>query len=269
MLPILSSLAPIKHWLPLQALRDLADPHEGVYNATALLSERLSYINSMLSKYEKLPSRAPTVAATIGTSVPSNTIEDASKPGGGGLLGIIGAADQLVEDATDALSDKDSDDSNDGGFPDSSLSQIGAALFGGKPAGQDAAPSAPSGMGPSTGSPAATSSSSASSERRQEAAAAAATSPSQSSNGSVSSARPDFALRSSIVEKPPSFKKSGSSVSSQALSSGGSKRAGGGRTLLRVKSLEEQVASLAKQSSPAYRWPGGAPTASRPSANVR
>ncbi|EIE20910.1 hypothetical protein COCSUDRAFT_33931, partial [Coccomyxa subellipsoidea C-169] len=132
----------------------------------------------------------------------------------------------------------------------------------------DAAPSAPSGMGPSTGSPAAVSSSSSAPERRQEMAAAAAASPAQGSNGS--SPRPDLSLRSSIVEKPLSFKKSGGgNMSSQALSGGTGKRAGAARTLLRVKSLEEQVASLAKQSSPAYRWPGGAPNASRPSANVR
>ena len=56
--------------MPEQALRDLADPVEGVYNATALLAERMTYINSMLNKYEKLPSRAPTSAALLGTSVP-------------------------------------------------------------------------------------------------------------------------------------------------------------------------------------------------------
>ena len=110
-------------------------------------------------------------------------------------------------------------------------------------------------MGPSTGSPAAATSSSSST-------------PAQGSNGS--SLRPDLLLRSSIVEKPPSFKKSGGgNMSSQALSGGSGKRAGAVRTMLRVKSLEEQVASLAKQSSTAYRWPGGAPNASRPSANVR
>ena len=39
----------------LQALRDLADPAEGVYNATALLETRLSYILSMLDKYQVRP----------------------------------------------------------------------------------------------------------------------------------------------------------------------------------------------------------------------
>ena len=43
----------------LQALRDLADPAEGVYNATALLETRLSYVCNMLDKYQKLPSSRP------------------------------------------------------------------------------------------------------------------------------------------------------------------------------------------------------------------
>ncbi|KAK9864900.1 hypothetical protein WJX84_009860 [Apatococcus fuscideae] len=37
------------------ALRDLADPVEGVYNATALLETRLAYLNSVLEKHRKLP----------------------------------------------------------------------------------------------------------------------------------------------------------------------------------------------------------------------
>ena len=35
----------------------LADPVEGVYNATALLDERLAYLNSVLEKHRKLPGR--------------------------------------------------------------------------------------------------------------------------------------------------------------------------------------------------------------------
>ena len=73
-----------------QALRDLADPQEGVYNATALLAERLSYIVSMLNKYEKLPSRAPTAGALIGSSVPSNTMDEATKTPGNDLLSMLG-----------------------------------------------------------------------------------------------------------------------------------------------------------------------------------
>lgn len=54
----------------LQALRDLADPAEGVYNATALLGDRLLYIQSMLDKYQKLPNRGGTqaVAALVSGS---------------------------------------------------------------------------------------------------------------------------------------------------------------------------------------------------------
>ena len=74
----------------MQALRDLADPQEGVYNATALLAERLSYIVSMLNKYEKLPSRAPTAAALLGSSVPTNTMEEATKTPGNDLLTMLG-----------------------------------------------------------------------------------------------------------------------------------------------------------------------------------
>lgn len=44
----------------MQALRDLADPAEGVYNATALLGDRLLYIQSMLDKYQKIPTRTST-----------------------------------------------------------------------------------------------------------------------------------------------------------------------------------------------------------------
>jgi hypothetical protein len=75
-----------------QALRDLADPQEGVYNATALLAERLSYIVSMLNKYEKLPSRAPTAGALLGSSVPSNTMEETAKTPGNDLLSMLGGA---------------------------------------------------------------------------------------------------------------------------------------------------------------------------------
>ena len=61
-----------------------------MYNATALLAERLSYIVSMLNKYEKLPSRAPTAGALLGSSVPSNTMEEASKTPGNDLLSMLG-----------------------------------------------------------------------------------------------------------------------------------------------------------------------------------
>lgn len=60
----------------LVALRDLADPAEGVYNATALLETRLSYVKMMLDKYQKLPSSRPgmTPAATLAVPAPSEEV---------------------------------------------------------------------------------------------------------------------------------------------------------------------------------------------------
>ena len=60
----------------LQALRDLADPAEGVYNATALLETRLSYVKMMLDKYQKLPSSRPGMApaATLAVPAPSEEV---------------------------------------------------------------------------------------------------------------------------------------------------------------------------------------------------
>ena len=67
----------------MQALRDLADPAEGVYNATALLEERLSYVKVMLDKYQKLPTAKPGQAAThpVSASVAVAGPEDATSPG--------------------------------------------------------------------------------------------------------------------------------------------------------------------------------------------
>ena len=44
----------------------------------------------MLNKYEKLPSRAPTAAALLGSSVPTNTMEEAAKTPGNDLLTMLG-----------------------------------------------------------------------------------------------------------------------------------------------------------------------------------
>ena len=67
-----------------QLLRDLSDPSEGMYDATALLGERLSYITTMLNKYEKLPVRAPASSAVLGTSVSPSSLEDALRGANGG-----------------------------------------------------------------------------------------------------------------------------------------------------------------------------------------
>lgn len=71
--PQLTSGSPL-----LQALRDLADPAEGVYNATALLGDRLAFIGGMLDKYQNLPSRsaAPTPNVVAGLPVPASTVAD-------------------------------------------------------------------------------------------------------------------------------------------------------------------------------------------------
>ncbi|KAK9808341.1 hypothetical protein WJX73_003840 [Symbiochloris irregularis] len=65
------------------ALRDLADPAEGVYNATALLGDRLLYIQSMLDKYQKIPTRtntSPMALVTGQASSSSSNGKGSSKP---------------------------------------------------------------------------------------------------------------------------------------------------------------------------------------------
>ncbi|KAL3142388.1 hypothetical protein ABBQ38_002723 [Trebouxia sp. C0009 RCD-2024] len=57
------------------ALRDLADPAEGVYNATALLDERLKYIIGMLDKYQKVPGGPARVSNYLSAGVPINKQE--------------------------------------------------------------------------------------------------------------------------------------------------------------------------------------------------
>ena len=61
----------------MQALRDLADPAEGVYNATALLDERLKYIIGMLDKYQKVPGGPARVSTYLAAGVPMNKGENA------------------------------------------------------------------------------------------------------------------------------------------------------------------------------------------------
>ena len=66
-----------------QALRDLADPAEGVYNATALLEERLAYIKVMLDKYQKLPGSRPGQLVAVPTGQAQLAVvgqEDVSGP---------------------------------------------------------------------------------------------------------------------------------------------------------------------------------------------
>lgn len=81
-----------------QLLRDLADPAEGIYNATSLLGERLSYITTMLNKYEKLPVRAPTSSTVLGTSVPASSLEDALRGSSSSVRDGDGGAEPGAED---------------------------------------------------------------------------------------------------------------------------------------------------------------------------
>jgi len=81
-----------------QLLRDLSDPSEGMYDATALLGERLSYITTMLNKYEKLPVRAPASSAVLGTSVSPSSLEDALRGSSGGALEPSGEPGDAGED---------------------------------------------------------------------------------------------------------------------------------------------------------------------------
>ena len=73
----------------LQALRDLADPAEGVYNATALLGDRLAFLISMLDKYQKLPSRAsaPGPSMVAGMPVPADMMAASEIENSGRLTG--------------------------------------------------------------------------------------------------------------------------------------------------------------------------------------
>ena len=63
----------------LQALRDLADPAEGVYNATALLDTRLKYIIGMLDKYQKVPGGPARVSNYLSAGVPMKQEADAEQ----------------------------------------------------------------------------------------------------------------------------------------------------------------------------------------------
>lgn len=63
----------------LQALRDLADPAEGVYNATALLDTRLKYILGMLDKYQKVPGGPARVSNYLSAGAPSKQEAEAEQ----------------------------------------------------------------------------------------------------------------------------------------------------------------------------------------------
>lgn len=255
----------------LVALRDLADPQEGVYNATALLAERLSYIVSMLNKYEKLPSRAPTAGALLGSSVPSNTMEEATKTPGNDLLSMLGGIKESTEEAEDkgqsktglmgALLGRPADSGEDearnssssagsanGTSKESSLSQIGASVMGVEAAERESRPAMPAGMGPSSNP----GSSNGRISGNQEANSASNVSASQGA-GQTSPV-----VRSMILEKPPSFKVR-SQLPGQTMA--GRTSTANARPRLRVSSLDET-----KPASESSKRPAGS---IRPAANVR
>lgn len=260
---------------------------EGVYNATALLAERMTYINSMLNKYEKLPNRTPTSAALLGTSVPmavqesamsaeaaAEGIEQLPEDGGDVRTGLMGALAGLMPSAeTSCPSDDGSDDggsSSNGGSSGLGLSQIGSALFGGEPASGEARPPVPSGVGPAAVSENGDSSSHASATSSSTSTTTLDCIPSGErapfggpyASSSVPDAaniapppRLDAGVRSSIVEKRPSFK---ARMSQQPIAvPAGGPAPSQARRLLRVgSSQDKQVASLtqkAASSAPAYR----------------
>jgi hypothetical protein len=91
----------------LQALRDLADPAEGVYNATALLETRLSYVKMMLDKYQKLPSSRP------GTASPTTTLSlTAPEEVSGNTL--INSVVSAIQDGIKELSSSELDEADSG-----------------------------------------------------------------------------------------------------------------------------------------------------------
>lgn len=83
----------------LQALRDLADPAEGVYNATALLGDRLTFLIAMLDKYQNLPSRAsaPGPNMVAGMPVPADMMGGGSHDNGNALTGQPALCRQTAE----------------------------------------------------------------------------------------------------------------------------------------------------------------------------
>lgn len=80
-------------------MRDLADPAEGVYNATALLETRLSYVKMMLDKYQKLPTHRPGQAVGQSASLAIAGPEEAS---GSSLLSSVVSAIKHVASGEDS-----------------------------------------------------------------------------------------------------------------------------------------------------------------------
>ena len=270
-----------------------------MYNATALLAERMTYINSMLNKYEKLPNRSPTSAALLGTSVPLTALaaDDASASrqpesaldfverlpdmtSGEGLgSGLMGALAGLMSPDSSSQEAPPPDDtsSGDGGSGGGGVTQASSAqmsesaearsgngmgasaAFAGPPA--ETAPSQPfpaaSQMGAgSNGSAVAMLEALPSGERTPFSQFAMAGSQPELVGAPAPPAWLEAGMRSSIVERRPGFKGRGP----QGGGRGGATTVAPAqaRQLLRVASLEEQIATIASQAAaqgPASRWP--------------
>ena len=268
-----------------------------MYNATALLAERMTYINSMLNKYEKLPNRSPTSAALLGTSVPLTAVPSADDAGaeqpesaldfverlpnlangeglGGGLMGAL--AGLMSPDTGSSESSPPSDDSSSSGSgsgggggsggvtsvmgPASQRSEGAEAATSGNGMGASAAfagpaepapfsAAAPQGAGSSSGGGAVAmlrgDAALPSGERTRFSQFAMAGGQAEAAPMPAPASRLEPGVRSSIVERRPNGSK-GRAAPAQA------------RQLLRVASLEEQIATIASRSAaqgPASRWP--------------
>ena len=214
-------------------------------------------------------------ASSSGAELVERLPEDEGRPGLiGALAGLINpdssSSSSSEDDSGSSGGGSNGSSSSGGGGSGSALSQIGAAVLGGgnQAASEEARGPVPSSMAQSASTSEAASTSAAAFISSE---APSGERPLYNQQAVASTQEPtplprfDSGLRSSnIVEKRPSFK-----VRQQAPVSAGAMPSQVPRRLLRVSSLEEQVASLAQNSAPAYRWPANAQGWSRPSANVR
>lgn len=87
----------------LQALRDLADPAEGVYNATALLDTRLKYIIGMLDKYQKVPGGPVRVSNYLNAGIPTDKSKEHEEDSEASSSDTSSEAEQTIRDQLNSL----------------------------------------------------------------------------------------------------------------------------------------------------------------------
>lgn len=87
----------------MQALRDLADPAEGVYNATALLDTRLKYIIGMLDKYQKVPGGPVRVSNYLTAGIPIEKSKEEESTEASTSDNGSGEAEQTIRDQLSSL----------------------------------------------------------------------------------------------------------------------------------------------------------------------